>query len=289
MFNFKEKYGVSLFNDKKIIGIKNLSTSLGAFCDKIDFDDKTEIVVKGITKIDKKIDYNPIFYEGQSAKFLNKNFKSFFPNVIYLEKNLLIMDFIHNDNLKDKHWEKEFAQVVANIHNIKGKQYGYDFDPPIGGLRQPSNYQESWIEFFEKKRLGMIFELINSSNPMPKEINDDIEKILKNLKNYIPDNPSPSLLHGDLWDGNILYNKGTLAGIIDPGIYYAHNELELSYLYWFKYVGREFTNNYNDIIKINSEFWQYQEIYQLYFSLLNVHLWDREYINDAARLAKKFT
>ena len=51
----------------------------------------------------------------------------------------------------------------------------------------------------------------------------------------------------------------------------------------------KFTNNYNDIIKINTEFWEYQEIYQLYFSLLNVHLWDREYINDAARLAKKFT
>ena len=61
-----------------------------------------------------------------------------------------------------------------------GSKFGFDFDTPIGGLRQPSSYNNSWVEFYGNNRLGMIFEKINRTNPMPNEINKGIEKILKN-------------------------------------------------------------------------------------------------------------
>ena len=82
----------------------------------------------------------------------------------------------------------------------------------------------------------MIYEEINKANPMPKKINNGIERILKNLNNIIPNDPQPSLTHGDLWEGNILFNNGRLVGLIDPGISYIHSEMEIAYLKWFKFI-----------------------------------------------------
>ena len=133
----------------------------------------------------------------------------------------------------------------------------------------------------------MIYELINSTNPMPKEINKGIEKIMKNLINIIPNNPRPSLIHGDLWEGNILFHNGNLRGLIDPGIYYAHSEMEISYLEFFKYISKDFYEYYAEYHYLDKEYFNYSKVYQLYYCLLNVHLWSRNYIQNTAELIKK--
>ena len=134
----------------------------------------------------------------------------------------------------------------------------------------------------------MIFEKINKEDPMPNEINDKIEKIIKDLNNRIPNKTKVSLLHGDLWEGNILFHDGKLVGLIDPGIYFGHNELEIAYLTWFKLINNTFLDYYSNYIKIDKYFFEYEPIYQLYYSLLNVYLWNRNmYIKDVSSLLKK--
>ena len=104
----------------------------------------------------------------------------------------------------------------------------------------------------------------------------------------LPKNPNVCLLHGDLWEGNILFNNGKLMGLIDPGIYFGHHELEIAYLTWYKFVDESFLNHYSNFIKIDKYFPQYEPIYQLYFNLLNVCLWDREfYIKNTKSLLDK--
>ena len=122
---------------------------------------------------------------------------------------------------------------------------------------------------------------------MPDFINKKIESLLKYINDFIPSRPKISLLHGDLWSGNILFNDGDLVGLIDPGIYFGHNELEISYLTWFKYIDKKFLNYYSNFIEIDKYYYKYEPVYQLYFSLLNIHLWSREYIKDAEMLLDK--
>ena len=40
-------------------------------------------------------------------------------------------------------------------------------------------------------------------------------------------------------------------------------------------------------IKIDKEYYNYEPIYQLYYSLLNVYLWDRSYIEDVRKLLER--
>ena len=93
----------------------------------------------------------------------------------------------------------------------------------------------------------------------------------KNLKNLIPDNPKPSLIHGDLWDENILFHNGKLVGLIDPGIYYAHSEMEIAYLQWFNYISNNFFQYYNEYNHLDKDFFNYSEVYQLLYDELETY------------------
>ena len=64
--------------------------------------------------------------------------------------------------------------------------------------------------------------------------------------------------------------------------------MEIAYLKWFNAISNNFYNYYSEIINFDKDFFNYSEVYELYYSLLNVYLWDRSYINDVARLVKKF-
>ena len=286
MKNYSDKYKITFFKNKKIIKNILLSTAFGAFCEKVTLDNSESYIVKGFIK--KNNNYDSIFYEGKSLTYMYKKFPKFFPKVLYLKKNIVVIKYINHNNLKNSYSEKDLAFKLAKIHQINNDRFGFKFDTPIGGLKQDSGFEKSWINFYRNKRLNMIFEKINMNNPMPKKINMGIEKILKNLENLIPNKPIPSLIHGELWQGNMLFDNGKLVGLIDPGIYFAHNELEIAYLKWFKYITNDFYKYYSEKIKFDSEFFKYSEIYELYYSLLNVHLWSREYINDVKKLISKF-
>jgi len=271
--------------DRFVIERKILSEAFNMRCEKIVLDKDESIIAKYYQK--KSSSFNSIVSETKSLLFLSKKFPLLFPQIKYQSEDLLIINFIENNNIKNENYQKILADNILKLHNITNNKYGFEFDAQIGGLQHPNQYETNWVDFFREKRLNMVFEKINHSKPMPDFINKQIEKLLKSLENHIPKNPNISLLHGDLWSGNILFNNDKLVGLIDPGIYFGHNELEIANLTWFNYVDENFLNYYSDFIKIDNYYFGYEPIYQLYTSLLNIHLWSREYIKDTERLLKK--
>ncbi len=285
MTNLVENQIQKYIAGKPIKERKVLSEAFNIRCEKITIN-KAEVFIAKYYYI-KNDKFNSIVSETDSLIYLLKKFPKLFPEIKYKSKNLLIINFIENNNIKYSNYQKKLADEILKIHSINSNQSGFKFDAQIGGLRQNNFFEYNWTNFFRHKRLNMIFEIINKTNPMPNLINKKIEKVLKNLENYLPSNPKITLLHGDLWPGNILYHNGNVAAFIDPGIYFGHNELEIAYLSWFKFIDKKFLDYYSQTIKINEDYYKYEPIYQLYFSLLNIHLWSREYIKDTDSLLKK--
>ena len=58
-------------------------------------------------------------------------------------------------------------------------------------------------------------------------------------------------------------------------------------IYRSKYFNDRFLDQYSDINKIEkNEYFSYEFIYQIYFSLININTWNRAYIKDLNNMLK---
>ena len=276
----------NLLNKGKIIQFELLQISFDIACIKIKLEDNNKFIVKYAVKSQRG--FNAIESEAKNLQYLNKIF-NFFPKLINFNKNCLIIEFFENDGNKPTNTNLDFLESIIKIHNISNNLYGFEFNTQIGALEQSNKFENSWTSFYSNKRLSPIFELANKRENLGNFINKKINYILKNIKNFIPENPTPQLLHGDLWEGNIIFNNKNFIGFIDPGSFYGHNEMEVAYLRWFNpsFIDSKFLGKYNDYIKLEKNYLDYEIIYQLYYALCNVALWDRSYIKETEKLLIK--
>lgn len=103
---------------------------------------------------------------------------------------------------------KQLGEIVYKFHNIEGKYFGY--------ISQPEKRFDTWKEAF----LFMVKELLEDAADeevkLPYSYNDIYNMIYE--KSYVLDEvKQSSILHKDLWEGNIFIEEQTnnITGIID--------------------------------------------------------------------------
>ena len=275
-----------VLNNEKIIKYDLLQISFNIACLKFEISNNKKYIVKFFIERNNK--FNAIKSEINNLTYLNKKFK-FFPKVVKSNDNFLIMEYLENDNDKPDSTNIDFLESIVKIHSVSNRQYGFGFNTQIGAIKQINNFENNWVYFYSNYRLNDILEIANKRINLGKVINKKILLILNNMKNLIPSNPKPLLLHGDLWEGNILFKKNKFVGFIDPGSFFGHSEMEVAYLRWFNppFVDINFLDKYNDKILLDKDYLNYEPIYQLYYALCNVALWDSSYIKEVKKLLDK--
>ena len=273
----------NLLNKGKIIQFKLLQISFDIACIKIKLEDNNKFIVKYAVK--SHGGFNAIVSEAKNLQYLNRLF-NFFPKLINYNNKYLVIEYLANDENKPGKTNLDFLKSVIKIHSVSNNLFGFDFNTQMGALEQINTFEESWVKFYLNNRLIPMFELANKKENMGKFINEKIYYIFKNLQNFIPNDPKPSLLHGDLWEGNILFQNNKFAGLIDPGSFFGHNEMEIAYLRWFNpsFIDSNFLEKYSVYIKLEKNYLDYELIYQLYYALCNVALWDKSYVEETKKI-----
>ena len=183
-------------------------------------------------------------------------------------------------------WEI-FGFKLAQLHNITNSQFGLDHNNYIGSLEQNNNYKSTWEEFYSNFRLLPLTEKARDKQLILKSDVNKIEKLCLKLNELIP-NTKPSLIHGDLWSGNLISDKNNEPVLIDPAVYYAHPEMDWAMLSLFGNYPTIAMEKYNEINPIEKDFEKRKEIHQLYPLLVHLILFGKGYYRSVMSIIEKF-
>lgn len=125
-----------------------------------------------------------------------------------------------------------FGQQLAATHRAGAPSYGLERDGYIGRLPLPNKPMETWAEFYAARRVLPYLRHARDHGGLTTVQAEAIEGVLGRLAELVPDEP-PSRLHGDLWNGNVIWGHDGSAHVVDPAAYGGHREVDVAMLSLF--------------------------------------------------------
>lgn len=188
--------------------------------------------------------------------------------------SFIVMEYME---IRGRGDQKELGRAMGQLHSVEFPQFGFDVDNTIGATPQPNTWSDTWIDFYRDYRLKHQLNLAGDSS-----LDRLAQDLLPRLSEFFSDDEviKPSLIHGDLWSGNI---GSTPEGptIFDPACYYAHHEAEWG-MSWCASFSPAFWEGYREIIPESPGFKKRRPLYELYHQLNHYNLFGGGYRNAAA-------
>lgn len=175
---------------------------------------------------------------------------------------------------------------LAQLHSISSEKFGYRYDNYIGSIIQRNSPTDNWSDFFYESRLEPLVKWCYDKRYLSGVHIRSFETLYKRLDEIFPEE-SPSLLHGDLWNGNVM-NTASGPAVYDPAVYYGHREMDLAMTRLFGGFAPEFYSAYNAINPLQKDYEKRTEICNLYPLLVHVKLFGTSYLNDVIVTLKQF-
>ena len=199
------------------------------------------------------------------------------PEVIRLTEDFLVLEFIPTATNPPTNFWSKLGRQLANLHAYSQKIPGFHQDNFIGRSPQKNHRTSNWRDFFWQSRLLPQWEMA-----MQRGVPNKIKLLWQKLEilwsaTLEGSSPQASLLHGDLWSGNVLVSNNGDPVVIDPAVYYGDAEADLSLTYLFGGFPAKFYDAYHEIRPKSEGFVRRQKVYQLYHLLNHFNLFGNSY------------
>ena len=179
------------------------------------------------------------------------------------------------------------GEQLAKMHHYHAEDFGWIIDNTIGSTQQRNKQNNDWISFWKDERLRFQLNLALHKG-LSTEIYEKGFKLSENLGAFFESyQPKASLLHGDLWSGNIAYDEKNQPVIFDPAVYYGDHETDLAMTELFGNFGKHFYDCYNEHYPIDSGYTTRKKLYNLYHILNHFNLFGGSYAIQSERMIDK--
>ncbi len=191
------------------------------------------------------------------------------PEVLGAGGGWLALKWLELSALGGQGWA-DLGSRLAALHRVCGDGYGLDQDNFIGATPQINTSDDDWCRFFRDRRIAFQLELAERAGHRL-----DRPAILGRVGEILEGHaPPPSLLHGDLWSGNVAMAAGG-AVLFDPAVYYGDAETDLAMLELFGgRLPQAFFEAYGQVAPGREE---RRALYDLYHALNHLNLFGGGY------------
>ncbi len=183
--------------------------------------------------------------------------------------------------------ERLLGQQLAQLHLKPQAYFGWMRDNTIGSIGQINQPNTDWQRFWREQRLGVQLRLAAG-----KGYQGRLQSLGEQLIDALPAlfsayQPVPSLLHGDLWGGNVAVDKQGMPVIFDPACYYGDREADLAMTELFGGFSPDFYAAYQDVWSLDKGYKQRKNLYNLYHILNHLNMFGGSYLAQAESLMNK--
>lgn len=193
------------------------------------------------------------------------------------------LDIVHSAGKS----EELLGRQLAAMHRNTTNEFGWRRDNTIGSTPQINTAEHDWLTFYREHRLRFQLELAARNNPggnLLRRGEQLLEKLPAFFANY---QPSPSLLHGDLWGGNHAALRDGTPVIFDPAVYYGDREADLAMTELFGGFGSDFYAAYRGTWSLDPGYHVRRDLYNLYHVLNHLNLFGGGYRGQAEQLIER--
>jgi protein-ribulosamine 3-kinase len=197
------------------------------------------------------------------------------PAVLGRDTAWLALEWLEPGSATAAKWQ-QLGESLAALHRVRSARFGWHRDNYIGTLPQHNAVTDDWPTFWREHRL--LAQLSRASAHLSRVALADFDRLLDRLPALLEPATADgaSLLHGDLWNGNVHMTTDGPA-LIDPSCWYGHREVDLAMAALFGGFPAAFRAAYEAYWPLVRGWQQRRHIYQLYYLLVHVNLFGGSY------------
>lgn len=216
----------------------------------------------------------------------------------------LLLEWIEGARATAPTW-RQLGHRLARLHRTRehpsmpvrqAPGFGWHSDNVIGSLPQPNRWMDDWAEFWTELRILPLARELGGDGTLSRSRLALMERAAARTSKLLAPAATadgPSLLHGDLWSGNVLFGRRQTAPdtdplpfLIDPAVYVGHREVDLAMCRLFGGFPAPFHDAYNDAWPLQPDHERRLPAYQLYPLLVHARLFGGGYVASVARAAQ---
>lgn len=213
------------------------------------------------------------------------------PDVLAVDDECLVLDWVETGR-PTADAAARFGRALASTHAAGATQLGGSFgaehDGYIARLPLPNRPLPSWAEFHAERRIAPYLKVLRDKRLIAPADADAVERAAARTGEIVPAEP-PALLHGDLWNGNVLWTTDERAVVIDPAVHLGHREVDLAMLGLFGLPQlAQVLEAYEEVSPLADGWEDRLAFHQLFPLLVHACLFGGRYAARAGDLARRY-
>jgi fructosamine-3-kinase len=237
-------------------------------------------------------DSPPEFFaeEARSLRALNEAAAVRVPAVLDVGRHWLLLEWLDPGRPRAGTWEA-LGIALAAQHRTTATAFGWDADNYIGSLPQTNSEAADWPTFWLDRRIRPQWAAARRRGFFSGSDQRALDALSREAADLLePGNrDGPSLLHGDLWGGNVHVMADGTAALIDPSCSYGHREVDLAMARLFGGFDTAFFQAYDEAWPLDPGFDDTRcALYQLYYLLVHVNLFGGSYVGGVNAVLRRF-
>lgn len=200
----------------------------------------------------------------------------------------IVMEYLAPGRASGDRDDELLGEGLAAIHRRRGEAFGFPATTYCGATPQDNARSPDWVEFYAERRLRHLLRMIHRDRGLGAGDRRVYDGLIDRLGDHLPADPPPSLIHGDLWSGNVMTTARGPA-LFDPACAYVDREMEFGIATLFGGFSERFWSSYESAWPLPTGWRERNPLYQLYHLLNHFLLFGGHYGAEAIAIARRFS